>query len=60
MKCAFSQSDGRMVNSPAPDDAVFKDLAMAYSHAHRKMHLGQPCPFSGETFHDGITNGAQW
>lgn len=55
-----SNSDGRQVNSPSPDDALFKSLAMTYSRAHKKMHLGSPCPMLGESFRDGITNGAQW
>ena len=55
-----SNQEGREVYSPSPDDAVFKSLAMAFSHAHKKMHLGQPCPGERESFRDGITNGAQW
>ncbi|XP_021913626.1 carboxypeptidase D-like isoform X2 [Zootermopsis nevadensis] len=44
-----------------PDDAVFKMLAEAYSSAHKKMHLGKPCPkASNEEFSDGIVNGARW
>jgi carboxypeptidase D len=43
--------------SQAPDDAVFKHLALTYSKNHKNMHKGQFC---GETFKDGITNGAQW
>ena len=49
----------RVVNSPSPDDAVFRSLALAYSKVHKKMHLGVPCPGERETFRDGITNGAQ-
>lgn len=41
----------------SPDDAVFRALALVYSNAHTKMHLGDPCP---ENFPDGITNGAAW
>lgn len=55
-----SNNEGREVNAPTPDDALFKSLAMAYSQAHKKMHLGMPCPMERESFHDGITNGAQW
>ena len=55
-----SNNEGREVYSPSPDDAVFKSLALAYSRAHKKMHLGQPCPGEREMFRDGITNGAQW
>ncbi|KAK0098361.1 hypothetical protein PV326_009114 [Microctonus aethiopoides] len=55
----------------SPDDAVFKALALKYSNAHSRMHLGQPCPpppnrrkwqttLLDERFPDGITNGAKW
>ena len=53
-------AEGRSVNSPSPDDAVFKELSLAYSMAHKKMHLSPRCPGSGETFRNGITNGANW
>ncbi|XP_017777270.1 PREDICTED: carboxypeptidase D [Nicrophorus vespilloides] len=47
--------------NPSPDDNVFKNLAHTYSDAHRKMHLGKPCPlFPKEHFEGGITNGAKW
>ena len=36
-----SNSEGRTVYSPSPDDGVFRSLALAYSRAHKKMHLGQ-------------------
>ena len=54
-----SNQNGRRVNSPSPDDAVFRSLALTYSRAHKKMHLGKPCPGERETFRNGITNGAQ-
>ncbi|XP_066602873.1 carboxypeptidase D-like [Prorops nasuta] len=52
----------------SPDDEIFKMLAMTYSNAHPRMHLGQPCqplpdmPESllSEKFPGGITNGAEW
>ncbi|XP_076646852.1 carboxypeptidase D svr isoform X1 [Halictus rubicundus] len=55
----------------SPDDAVFKALALAYSNAHPRMHLGEPCPplpnerlnmqnVLEERFPNGITNGAAW
>jgi hypothetical protein len=50
----------RRVNSPSPDDSVFNDLALTYSKAHSRMHLGLPCPDEKESFRNGITNGAQW
>lgn len=58
--------------NPSPDDKVFKALALAYSNAHPRMHLGEPCPsFSNgrlnsesnmleKSFPNGITNGAAW
>ena len=45
------------VYSDTPDDAVFRHLAKVYSKSHRTMGEGKSC---GETFQDGITNGAQW
>ncbi|KAK2580979.1 hypothetical protein KPH14_006039 [Odynerus spinipes] len=55
----------------SPDNDVFKMLALTYSKAHPRMHLGEPCPpmiskITGaknlleERFPDGITNGAAW
>ncbi len=55
-----SNADRRPVNSPSPDDKVFRQLAKAYSFAHKRMHKEQPCPRDQEVFRDGITNGAQW
>ncbi len=56
----FSAVQNRISNSPSPDDAVFRNLALAYSMAHSRMHLGRPCPRETESFPRGITNGAQW
>ncbi|XP_053976263.1 carboxypeptidase D-like [Hylaeus volcanicus] len=55
----------------SPDDKVFRALALAYSNAHPRMHLGEPCPPISNTrlnmqsvleerFPNGITNGAAW
>ncbi|XP_076767108.1 carboxypeptidase D svr [Xylocopa sonorina] len=56
----------------SPDDKVFKALALAYSNAHPRMHLGEPCPsflnsrldsvqnVLEKSFPNGITNGAAW
>ena len=41
------------VNSPSPDDAIFKQLARTYAKAHPTMH-------KSATFPGGITNGAAW
>jgi carboxypeptidase D len=46
-------------DSPTPDDQLFRQLALAYSHAHTKMHLAMPCPYD-KPFPEGITNGAKW
>ena len=47
--------------SATPDDELFRKLALAYSQAHKKMHLGMACPDTPrESFKDGITNGAMW
>lgn len=39
------------------DDDIFVQLALSYSQVHPTMHLGKSC---GETFLNGITNGAAW
>lgn len=53
----------------APDDALFKHLAKAYSYNHPTMHKGEHCydicgsdreSLLNEKFKDGITNGAKW
>ena len=44
----------------SPDDDVFQQVSLAYSMAHPRMHLGQPCPHDTESFKNGITNGADW
>ena len=37
--------------SRSPDDAIFKQVSLAYSHAHRTMSNGRPCPkISNEVF----------
>ncbi|XP_060704425.1 carboxypeptidase D isoform X1 [Hemiscyllium ocellatum] len=49
--------------SKSPDDEVFKYLARSYSSKHPVMKTGKPnCPIDppGETFDNGITNGAKW
>ena len=46
--------------SRCPDDDIFRQVSLAYSLAHPRMHLGQPCPYDTETFVNGITNGAEW
>ena len=43
-----------------PDDDIFQQVSLAYSRAHPRMHLGQPCPYDRDSFKDGITNGAKW
>ncbi|XP_020374272.2 carboxypeptidase D [Rhincodon typus] len=49
--------------SKSPDDDVFKYLAKSYSSKHPVMKTGKThCLIDppGETFEDGITNGAKW
>lgn len=48
--------------SQSADDALFRHLALVYSQNHPVMKTGQPyCPDNiGESFQDGITNGAHW
>lgn len=57
------------IANPSPDDDVFRMLALTYSNAHPRMHLGQSCPpikndpynkLLQERFPEGITNGAAW
>ncbi|BFZ18647.1 hypothetical protein BsWGS_21686 [Bradybaena similaris] len=43
--------------SATPDDDVFRHLSLIYSRSHPIMHKGSHC---GDTFKDGITNGADW
>ena len=54
---------GAAIYTRSPDDDIFRQLALAYSNAHTTMHLGEPCPTDprdGESFPNGITNGADW
>lgn len=44
-------------NSLAPDDKVFKNLALVYASNHPSMKRGLNC---NESFPRGITNGAYW
>ncbi|XP_048482113.1 carboxypeptidase D [Plutella xylostella] len=46
------------VNSPTPDDALFRHLARVYADRNPRMRAGDACP--PERFIDGITNGAFW
>ncbi|KAF7656642.1 hypothetical protein LDENG_00038270, partial [Lucifuga dentata] len=48
--------------SQSEDDSLFRYVAWVYAQNHPIMKTGQPnCPdIPGETFKDGITNGAQW
>uniref|UniRef100_A0A803VV63 Carboxypeptidase D n=1 Tax=Ficedula albicollis TaxID=59894 RepID=A0A803VV63_FICAL len=53
---------GIAIYSKSPDDAVFQQLALAYSKENAKMYQGSPCKdmYPTEYFPHGITNGAQW
>ncbi|KHJ79292.1 zinc carboxypeptidase, partial [Oesophagostomum dentatum] len=51
------------IYSPSPDDKLFVELAYKYARAHPKMwKTGRRCGLSadGDTFLNGITNGADW
>ncbi|XP_047449845.1 carboxypeptidase D isoform X1 [Mugil cephalus] len=50
------------IYSQSEDDSLFRYLARVYSENHPVMKTGEPsCPDDiGETFKDGITNGAEW
>lgn len=45
------------VDSPTPDDSIFRHLARTYAKNHPVMKDGNEC---NETFPNGITNGAYW
>uniref|UniRef100_A0A8D0L9D7 Carboxypeptidase N subunit 1 n=1 Tax=Sphenodon punctatus TaxID=8508 RepID=A0A8D0L9D7_SPHPU len=47
----------RTMNTPTPDDKLFRKLARTYAYSHGWMHQGWNC---GDYFADGITNGASW
>ncbi|KAM3180650.1 hypothetical protein ACTXT7_015882 [Hymenolepis weldensis] len=52
--------DGRRRKSPTPDDAIFVNLAEAYSNYHPRMKTSKvACP-DDRVFPKGITNGADW
>ncbi|XP_029467086.1 carboxypeptidase D [Rhinatrema bivittatum] len=53
---------GLAVYSKSPDDAIFQQLALAYSEENAQMYSGVPCNdmYPDEHFLHGITNGAQW
>lgn len=46
--------------SIAPDDDVFRHLALVYSNNHAKMSRGVSCKSGSPKFENGITNGAAW
>ncbi|XP_026499573.1 carboxypeptidase M-like isoform X4 [Vanessa tameamea] len=46
--------------SIAPDDDVFRHLALVYSNNHAKMSRGVSCTSGSSRFEKGITNGAAW
>ena len=55
-----SSLSGLVVNTPSPDDDVFRQLALAYASANPQMTKGYPCPGDSKGFLHGITNGAAW
>lgn len=58
IKNKFSARRSCCVESLAPDNAVFKQLALTYADAHTIMRQGGNC--EPEHFPKGITNGAFW
>ncbi len=48
----------RSVYSAAPDDEMFRALATTYASNHETMKTGHVC--HGDSFANGITNGAKW
>lgn len=57
----YDNNPGNKVrNSASPDDEMFRDISLAFSNAHKRMHLGKPCPGESNRFKQGITNGAKW
>eukprot|EP00795_Rhopilema_esculentum_P015189 gene15189-6385_t len=46
--------------SKSPDDKIFRQLAQVYAKNHPIMKTGNPNCGDGETFKEGITNGALW
>ena len=48
-----------MSDIAAPDDEVFKALALTYASPHETMRNGNNCP-GDPLFAGGITNGAKW
>ncbi|XP_002738033.1 carboxypeptidase E-like [Saccoglossus kowalevskii] len=58
-----SSFDGKVHYQKSPDDAIFRELAMAYStvHAHMSDPDRESCDTtSDDEFENGITNGADW
>eukprot|EP00049_Salpingoeca_infusionum_P018539 m.357709 g.357709 ORF g.357709 m.357709 type:complete len:1510 (+) comp17907_c0_seq1:171-4700(+) len=57
----FDGSQSRKnVETPTPDNDVFRKLALAYATPHRVMGTEEAACTKSETFSEGITNGAQW
>ena len=53
---------GNRIYSAAPDDDFFKHLAQVYANNHGTMSkfTGKVCGDTESSFHEGITNGAEW
>ncbi|XP_059142748.1 carboxypeptidase M-like [Physella acuta] len=45
------------IYATSPDDDVYRYLALTFAKSHPTMHRDSHC---GETFKDGISNGAKW
>uniref|UniRef100_UPI00398E4483 carboxypeptidase D isoform X2 n=1 Tax=Pristiophorus japonicus TaxID=55135 RepID=UPI00398E4483 len=55
-------ADGIIVYSKSPDDAIFRQLSLAFAKENSPMFEGHPCKtiYPSEYFAQGITNGANW
>ena len=50
----FDNNPGdRQRDSPSADDAVFREVSLAYSTAHKKMHKGKGCQGDRNGFRQG-------
>nr|CFW94241.1 Eka-PI kinase protein [Euperipatoides kanangrensis] len=57
---ASNKNNNQPKYSVAPDDVVFKYLALIYSKNHKVMGIQPTCKKQQEVFKFGITNGAAW
>lgn len=53
-------SVNKRVDTPTPDDSVFRMVSLAYSKANLKMYKGSSPCVQRSNFKNGIVNGAVW